>query len=1059
MAGIGSGRLTTGALRYRAGQAVALFVLSLLGIAACAFGPLYERAVEHASLRLTLTNTPIFSRGLSVRAVSATGSLDSLLPAESMRRYYHEPVTSVDMGVDFVAGGNPVSGVIVNRTDQCAHLRLDAGRCPTAPGEVLASTSTAGALRMALGQRIPISVTPPGSERMPAGSLTIVGFYRPYDPHDDYWFDRDYASATGSAASGSPNGAASSGGALFAASGFVDDVTAQVAAGQKQAHKPNANTPPDLLYVTETDLALRVDQVDLDNAGALRAGILRLIAVDKSTASDVDVQSSLPAALDQVDRGRRQARSVIPAFAIELALLVLVVVGIVVVSVADQRRPEFALGRLRGRSAAGSARLLDREFGAAVVLSVVPAVLLAWYVSDLACRWWLSGGARPELRWPVLAAAGSAAVAELAIIAIAAWLTARKPVHDLLRRVAPRASQRGVGAFEAAVAAAAVAGTFVVLSGDGQNALAVLTPGFIALLAGLLASRLLAWAARVAGQRALLRGRVASGLAWLQIARRPGVRRVVTLLCVATALIVSAADQWRVSDRNRSVRAGADVGASVVLTVHAPSAETLRSAVAAADPDGRYATPVVAQRPVNGLPVLAVEPSSFARVAAWGWDRDRPAPALASALRPPRPKPITFTGTSLQLRLSVNLKREADASAGDIVPSHPGPVYLLVSLRRSDGEAIGAKLGPLPEGSGRPAMPSAAVPCESTCRLLQIGLLRSNADSEPIDFAARINGVYAGNAGQLQQVDLGTAAQWAEATQETTNFQGRQEIHFSSVAGSLTLSAQNSGAAAAVQHLAVPIVLPAVVAGAVPDDRDERGYLSDNGIDGFVTSYKPIGTLPLLPGAGGPGFLVDLDTAAALATGGLGDSTAAVWLSADAPARERTLSAVLARHGVSVVSRDTAARHRATLAATAPAWAMQFALVTALLAVVIAAVMIVIAASTSRRTRRYDMSALELVGVRRRTLRRALLMEQAVVTIVGVVVGTVVGVIGAHLSLPSVPIFLVEADQPAILRPVVWGSVALAAVLALAALSAVSVLVGLQLLRQVAPDRLRESQL
>ncbi len=273
---------------------------------------------------------------------------------------------------------------------------------------------------------------------MPAGSLTVVGFYRPYDPHDDYWFDRDYASATGAAANGASDSAATSGGALFATSGFVEEVSAHVAAAQKGANAPD--TPPDLLYVTETDLALRVDQVDLDNAGALRAEIARVIATDKTTDPDVDVQSSFPAALDQVDRGRRQARSVIPAFAIELALLVLVVVGIVVVAIADQRRPEFALGRLRGRSAAGSARLLDREFGTAVLLSVVPGVLLAWYVCDLACRWWLSGGARPELRWPVLAAAGSAVLAELVIIAVAAWLTARKPVHE---RCSPGCSSVG----------------------------------------------------------------------------------------------------------------------------------------------------------------------------------------------------------------------------------------------------------------------------------------------------------------------------------------------------------------------------------------------------------------------------------------------------------------------------------------------------------------------------------------------------------------------------------------------------------------------------------------
>jgi len=122
-------------------------------------------------------------------------------------------------------------------------------------------------------------------------------------------------------------------------------------------------------------------------------------------------------------------------------------------------------------------------------------------------------------------------------------------------------------------------------------------------------------------------------------------------------------------------------------------------------------------------------------------------------------------------------------------------------------------------------------------------------------------------------------------------------------------------------------------------------------------------------------------------------------------------------------------------------------------------VVIVIAASTSRRTRAYDMSALELAGVGRRRLRRALLVEQAVVTIVGVAVGSAVGVVGAHLALPSVPIFLIDADEPAVLRPIAWGSVVLAALLALAALIVVSTFVGLQMLRQVAPDRLRESQL
>jgi hypothetical protein len=61
---------TARALRHRSGQATALFLLALLGVAACVFGPLYGRSVEAAVLvgaavgvlaaRLTLPAVPMF---------------------------------------------------------------------------------------------------------------------------------------------------------------------------------------------------------------------------------------------------------------------------------------------------------------------------------------------------------------------------------------------------------------------------------------------------------------------------------------------------------------------------------------------------------------------------------------------------------------------------------------------------------------------------------------------------------------------------------------------------------------------------------------------------------------------------------------------------------------------------------------------------------------------------------------------------------------------------------------------------------------------------------------
>ena len=197
-------------------------------------------------------------------------------------------------------------------------------------------------------------------------------------------------------------------------------------------------------------------------------------------------------------------------------------------------------------------------------------------------------------------------------------------------------------------------------------------------------------------------------------------------------------------------------------------------------------------------------------------------------------------------------------------------------------------------------------------------------------------------------------------------------------------------------------------------------------------------------------MLVNLDLAAAVATPTLADSVTAVWLGADDAARERALVAALNRHGISVISRDTAAEHRAALAATAPAWAMQVAVVTALLAVLIAALLILISATMSRRERAADASALGLVGVSRATLRRATLLEHLVAVVAAVVVGSAVGVIGAQLALPVTPIFLARLEAPAIVRQAAWGAILLAAAYTLAALVAASLATSLGLARRVA---------
>ncbi|HEY2985479.1 MAG TPA: FtsX-like permease family protein [Jatrophihabitantaceae bacterium] len=1036
---IGRGGVTGAAMQHRSGQAVALFVLSLLGIAACAFGPLYERAVEGAQLKTTLASTPILSRGLVGRTTPAARTADMFASAANIRHFYSPPVASDRLAVTYARHDTKLAGDIVSRTDQCRHLPVTDGRCPASAFEVVASNSSAKALGLRVGNQILVTATPSAGATSAAGGghglspvhfrVKIVGLYGSYNAHDEYWFDHGYFTKAGVQLVQVGLDSYYVPDALLAGEGF------------------GAAVPASLPVSTRLEASLKVNRVGLDDMSALRAGLAAL-SEPTADAGAVQVTSNLSGAFDQVESGRRAARSVIPAFAGELALLLLVVIGIVVVAGADQRRPEFALARLRGSSTARTARRFCAELGVPVLLGVIPGLLVAWLSCEAASRWWLPGVVHPELRGPVLAAAGAGVAVELAIIAVVARATARRPVHELIRRVPVRAPGRGAKVAEAGLAAAAIAGTVVVLSGDRHNAVAVITPGLIALLAGMLLSHLLAFFARVAGRRALWRGRLAAGMAGLRITRRPAVRRIVILLCVASALAVAAADEWRVSARNRSVRANAEAGASVTLAVRAPSVKALQDAVAAADPSGRYATPVVIQQPPDGQAVVAVQPASFARIAEWGWPRDRLTPAMTDALAPARPEPITLTGTSVQLRLAnESLTRRRLSAAGS-----PAPVSLRLRLRRASGGAVDVRLGPLPSGSHRSVVLSAPVPCADGCRLSQLTVSRATADSDGVRLGATITGLYAGTAGALRPVRLGAAGEWAEATPETSALDGSAEtISLGDAGGGLGLSFFNSGAPAALQHLDVPIALPAITTGDVAYDLDAHGDLSANNIDATPTAFHPIGHLAFVPGNVGPAVLVNLDLAAAVAAPTLADSDTAVWLGADDPARERSLVATLHQHGVSVVSRDDAVRHRAALAATAPAWAMQAALIAALLAVLIAALLIVISATMSRRERAADASALGLVGIGRATLRRATLLEHLVAVVAGVFVGSAVGVVGAELALPATPIFLARLDVPGIVRAAAWGSILLAAIYTLAALVVASVATSLALTRRIAP--------
>ena len=211
----------------------------------------------------------------------------------------------------------------------------------------------------------------------------------------------------------------------------------------------------------------------------------------------------------------------------------------------EQRRPELALGRLRGRGPAGAARMVLVELGTIVAAGVPVGYLLALAMGEVARRFWLADGVPFELPAATVAAALLSLVVAVLAVAVVARPTLREPISTLLRRVPPRRAGWAVGVVDAVVVAVAAAGLVTLASGNLSGPLALVTPTLIALALGLVLAHVLIPVADAAARRLTARGRVVGGLTAVQVARRPAVRRIMAIITVATALTVFATDAHR----------------------------------------------------------------------------------------------------------------------------------------------------------------------------------------------------------------------------------------------------------------------------------------------------------------------------------------------------------------------------------------------------------------------------------------------------------------------------------------------------------------------------------
>jgi hypothetical protein len=540
----------------------------------------------------------------------------------------------------------------------------------------------------------------------------------------------------------------------------------------------------------------------------------------------------------------------------------------------------------------------------------------------------------------------------------------------------------------------AVLGVLQLRFGGGLTGVALLVPGLVAAAVGLVAARLFTPMAGVVARSALRRGRLGSGLAALQIARRPGSQRLFALLAIALGLLTFVASATGVAAAARGQRAQVMVGAPTVLAAERTGINQLLHATRKADPQGKWAMAVQLVDQVNDgdPPVYAVDSARLAAVATWRPEYGMSAGAVADLLRPPPAEPMLLNGEAF----AIDIDRPIPSpEAFDIaIASEPVPLTLRFESLKT-AEPVSPVVIVVP---GRHTYTGQALGCADGCRF-------EGFEFEPNAQAGRLPvvvlGLTAGAGGPaiVPAVALDDANRWTATTNSSVRSSG----------GGLSLSGSgfqfgSTRVAAFLRDL--PVALPVVSTQA------EVGMLLP--AQSTYAQTKVVGRVKMLPKVAGQGSFVDLEAFQRTAATGGQSETAEVWLGAAAPADaiDRLRAA-----GLPVSPLATIAQTQADLEGSGPALALQFHVAAAGLGIVLALGGLGLVAAVDRRRRAEDLRALRVQGLPRRFVRRAALWGYLSLVVGAAAAGLLAGGVAWLATGSAVPVF---TDTLAQLRPPAW---------------------------------------
>ncbi len=1028
-------------LWWRRATSLMLLLVAACTTAAAAAAPSYAASAQDAVVRAAVDRAPVGADGTGIEVTAlqtgrpSTAVLRSAVD-DAFTGAAHTAYPTVVMQLSTVQRpaierpGGTQRITLTSRDGLCDALRLLAGSCLSEQDRtgVVLEDAVARAHHLLVGQTFAVAPLGGGDPL----TLHVRGIAVRSRPTAAYWF------------------------------GGTPDVSQYTLAAWVPAAYFSASTvqPVDGV-VASADLALDRSTMHQRTAEPILtslAGAVRRLH-DSGMTDPADVTSSAQEVVRAGERGG--ARLMLPIVVVIAELLALgwFLLHTLISGSVEGRGAEVALSKVRGMSAGGTLVLVLLEPAMLLAAAVPLGVLIAAAIEHRLAPAILGTSVDIRVGWISWAAAAVAAAGGLIAAFAASIGVLRRPVLEQWRRTTRPGTRRSVVA-EVVVVVLAVAGIAQLrLSGSlavgTASGIAILAPMLLIVAGALVASRAVVLLARLGFRPTRGTGAVSAFVGLRQLARRPAGRRTFGVLVVAVAMAMYGVSSADVLAQNRDDRALTDVGAPTVVHI-APDGRT-DGRIRSVDPTGRVLT-AVAEAPIgvgtqysgfdttssagDSPSVLVVDPRTFGTVAYWR--RDFGSSPLAALLRPlsaPAPVVPVITGTRMALSIST--------------PRVQALLGLAADLTDAGGQPHTVRLGALTPGT-RTYTADVGF-CADGCRFRRIYLTRplDQLGALVVGFTIRSIQVTGGSGAPVQPslarvvwspLNPYPAASVTPAERVSVEPDG---VHVAiSVVGQPGDGAAGFGVAAGARTTA-----PAVVAAALTG-----GYsaVTVQTPDGDTFSLRRSGTVTVVPRLGNAGVLLPRAWVEAESPSGYSHLLEnQIWIGRDAPPHvvDRLRAA-----GVHVLSVETAAGRASALASNGPGFATPFTIAGGVTAVLLATAAVVLGIALLARRRVFELSAMRALGIRKRSLRGSVLVEQGFLAVFATICGLVLALAGVQLALPALPAYVDDPPYPAFLVHQPLGTLALVGAAIVALLLAAVAVTAAVLDRRTSVSALREAE-